>query len=340
MPTLPVDVVRRLAIGVLQAVGTPEDLAQVVGDSLLDANLSGHDSHGVLQLTAYVEYVRKGQVRPDARAGLQTREQATAHIDGGWGWGQPAAQLAARTVTELAEQYGVGAAIIGRCNHIGRLGEYVESIARAGMAGLILCNTDAVVAPYGGWQRVIGTNPLALAVPRGPARDPLLLDFATSGVAEGKLQIARAHGEQVAPGLLLDRCGRPSQNPADYYSGGALLPFGGHKGYALGVLIELLGGALSGMAPSPLPEFGGGNGTLVLALDIARFVPLQQFFKQADELSGKIKATATAEEIHEVMLPGETEAVSRRLRLVEGITLPEQTWSDLQHLAASLQVPL
>ncbi len=340
MPTLPVDVLRRITQDVLQAVGTPKDMAQVVGYSLVEANLVGHDSHGVLQLPPYVQYVRAGQVRPDARPSVQTRQKATAHVDGAWGWGQVAAHLAARTVVELAEEFGVGAVTIGRCNHIGRLGEYMEVVTRAGMVGLALCNTDAVVVPLGGRQPAIGTNPLAWAVPRGSEQDPLLLDFATSSVAEGKLRVAQARGERMAPGLLLDRFGRPSQEPADFFSGGALLPFGAHKGYALSVMIELTAGTLSGMAPSALPEYGGGNGTLILALKIGSFVPLEQFFALASALSTKIKSTPTADGFSEVMLPGEPEVASRRQRLAKGISLPEQTWRDLQNLGAELNISL
>jgi LDH2 family malate/lactate/ureidoglycolate dehydrogenase len=176
-------------------------------------------------------------------------------------------------------------------------------------------------------------------VPRGPGRDPLLLDFATAGVAEGKLRVAQARGEQVPPGLLLDRCGRPSQDPADFFSGGALLPFGGHKGSALSTMIELTAGVLSGMGPSALPEYGGGNGTLLLGLDIASFLPIERFFMQAVELSTKIKSTPAADGFHEVMLPGEPEMAMRRQRLLTGIPLPEQTWRELQELATDLQSP-
>jgi LDH2 family malate/lactate/ureidoglycolate dehydrogenase len=291
-------------------------------------------------LPLYVKYVRTGQVRPEARPSVQTRHHATAHVDGAWGWGQVAAHLAVQTVIELAERFGVGATTIGRCNHVGRLGEYTGMLSRAGMVGLACCNTDAVVVPHGGRQPVIGTNPMAWAVPRGPGNEPLLLDFATASVAEGKLRLAQARGETVPPGLLLDRYGHPSQDPADFFAGGALLPFGGHKGSALSTMIELTAGVLSGMAPSALPEFGGGNGTLLLGLDIASFLPLERFVMQALALSSKIKSTPAADGFHAVMLPGEPEMETRRERLLTGIPLPEQTWKELQDLATDLQLSL
>ncbi len=338
MHIIAVEALNRLTQNILEAAGTPSDLADAVRESLVGANLAGHDSHGVIRLPQYVAAVRAGSVQPAARATIVTEQQATARIDGAWGWGQPAARLGAQTVIRLAANYGVGAATIDRCNHIGRVGEYVEMIARAGMIGVALCNTGAAVASYGGRERLLGTNPIAIATPRPDGQAPLLLDFATSGVAEGKLRVAQSKGEQVAPGLILDREGHPSQSPADFYAGGALLPLGLHKGYCLSVMVELLGGALSGMAPSALPQFSNGNGTLMIALNIPSFVPLAQFTDQAAELSARLQSSTTAQGFAEVLMPGDPETRARARRAVEGIPLPEQTWDELQTLAAELQV--
>jgi uncharacterized oxidoreductase len=150
--------------------------------------------------------------------------------------------------------------------------------------------------------------------------------------------VARAKGERVAPGLILDQNGRPSIEPADFYAGGALLPFGGHKGYGISVMIELVAGALSGMGPSVAAEYQGGNGTLIMALNIDCFVPVGTFTAQAAHLSQTIKATPTAEGFNEVLMPGEPELRARRERMETGITLPERTWEAIQALAAELQV--
>ncbi len=340
MPTFSAEELRRIAQVILEAAGAPPDLAQVVGDSLVESNLVGHDSHGVLRLMQYLAFVRQGLVRPAARPSLLSQDQATARVDAARGWGQPAARLAAQTAIALARDFGLGAVTIEHCNHIGRLGEYVESISRAAMIGLAMCNAGAVVAPFGGRQGRMGTNPMAWAIPRGPGQEPLLVDFATSGVAEGKLKVAQAKGEQVAPGLILDRDGQPSIEPADFYAGGVLLPFGGHKGYGISVMIELVAGALSGTGPSVAPGYQDGNGTMLMAINIARFVPLEQFTAQADLLSEKIKTTPTAPGFSEVLVPGEPELRSRRQRLAAGIPLPESTWQSIQSLAAELHVTL
>lgn len=340
MPTFSPPALLAVAQTILEAAGAPPDLALVVGHSLVESNLVGHDSHGILRLRQYLDLIRLGKLLPAARASLLSQTQATARVDGARGWGQPAAQMAAQLAIALAQEYGVGVVTIDRCNHIGRVGEYVETISRSAMIGLAMCNTEAVVAPFGGRQGRLGTNPLAWAMPRGAGREPLLVDFATSGVAEGKLRVARDKGERVPLGLLVDREGHPSPVPADYYAGGALLPFGGHKGYGIGVVIELMAGALSGMGPSAAPDYPGGNGTLIMALSIARFIPVEQFTAQAELLSEKIKATPTAEGFSEVLVPGEPEWRARRERLATGISLPEPTWQDIQALARGLNVTL
>ncbi len=338
MTTFTADELRPLAQSILEAVGTPSDSARVVSDSLVESNLVGHDSHGVMRLMSYVEFVQRGQVKPTARPFVSSRQRAAAQVDGAWGWGQLSARLAMQTAVELAAEYGIAATTIDHCNHVGRLGEYVEGIAHAGMIGVALCNADPAVAPFGGFGRVMGTNPLAWAVPRAFGNEPVFSDFATSGVAEGKLRVARAKGERVEPGLIVDSKGRPSQEPADFYEGGALLPFGGHKGYGLSVMVELLGGVLSGMAASVQPEYQAVNGTLFLSLNISAFMPVEQFTQQVEDFCARIKATPPADGFREVLLPGEPERRTRAHRLVEGISIPEQTWQEIQALARELNV--
>jgi uncharacterized oxidoreductase len=259
-------------------------------------------------------------------------------VDGAFGWGQPAAQLAARTAIALAGEFGVGAVTITHCNHVGRLGEYVDMMARAGCIGMALANVDAGVAPFGGRTRMLGTNPMAYAVPLRNGTDPVLVDFATSSVAEGKLRVAHDKGERVPPGLIIDKEGNPSTDPDAFYDGGALLPFGGHKGYSLSVICELIGGALSGMAPSCLPEFRGGNGPLFIVLKVGAFVPEAQFADQAERFNDAIKAAPTANGVSAVMMPGEPEWNTRRRRMSHGIELPDRTWADISQLAHELNV--
>ena len=318
---------------ILERAGTPADLAQLVVHSLVESNLLGHDSHGILRLMYYVDLVRSGHVKPAARAVVAKQFGAMAIVDGLHGWGQPAAQLAARTAASLAEHHGVGAVTIAHCNHVGRLGEYADMIAHSGCVGMAMANVGPGVAPFGGRSRMLGTNPIAYAVPRGPGKNSILLDFATSGVAEGKLMVARDKGVEVASGLIIDKEGQSTTNPNDYFGGGALLPFGLHKGYGLSVMCELLGGALSGAGPSALPDFGGGNGTLIMALKIEAFIAPEQFADQVERLYGAIKAAPPKPGVEAVLMPGDPEWRTRQYRLEHGVEIPERTWSEIQELA-------
>jgi uncharacterized oxidoreductase len=164
--------------------------------------------------------------------------------------------------------------------------------------------------------------------------EPILVDFATASVAEGKLKVARSKGEQVAPGLIIDSAGQSTQNPEDFYNGGALLPFGGHKGYGLSLVVELLSGILSGAGPSVLPSFQGANGTLILAMEIDAFVSPAIFYQQVNDFCAQIKGSRLADGFQEILLPGEPEARAKAERQAKGIPIPESVWKDLQALAS------
>ncbi len=328
---------RKFTIEVLTAMGTPLAHAEVVCENLVGANLVGHDSHGVLRLTTYAGWVDDGHIVPGLDPEVTSEFGATARVDGRWCWGAVGAKLATEKAIELARQYGVAAVTLDHCAHIGRLGSYTEMMAEAGMAGIATTNHMAAVAPFGGKDRVLGTNPWALATPRGEDEHPIVVDFATSGVAEGKLRVARAKGETVATGLIVDSAGNPSQIPADFYNGGALLPFGGHKGYGLSLMADLLGGLLSGAGSGSTTDFAGANGTLFLAIDIQRFMSLDSFRAQAEGVVQRIHASSPAAGFSSVLLPGEPEDAMRARRRVEGIPIPESTWEELQALLVARQ---
>jgi LDH2 family malate/lactate/ureidoglycolate dehydrogenase len=240
----------------------------------------------------------------------------------------------------LSDDVGVSAVTISSCNHVGRLGEYVATIANAGKVGLALCNSGPAVAPYGGVGRVMGTNPLAWAAPRDGGN--LVLDFATSNVAEGKLKIALAEGTSVPPGNIIDKEGQLSIDPRDFYAGGALLPFGGHKGSGLSVMIEITAGLLSRMRTSCDPQYGGGNGTLLLAVDISAFVPLSVYYEEVEIFCQLFKhaARSGAGTAAEVLLPGEFERRTLVERRRDGVYVQDAIRRDITALADSLGVDL
>jgi LDH2 family malate/lactate/ureidoglycolate dehydrogenase len=318
-----------LARAVLEDAGAPPATAAAVAESLVEANLRGHDSHGVRRLVPYLRFVRDGRVDPAAEPEVVQRRGAVAIVDGCGGFGQVAARLAVRELAGLAREHGVGAAAIRRANHVGRLGEWVEALAEEGLVGLAFCNAEPTVAPFGGRERRLGTNPLAWAAPRLSPAPPLVMDWSTATMPEGKLAIALARGEPVPDGVLVNADGEPSREPADFYAGGALLPLGAHKGSGLSVMIQLVGGALAGTGA--FGEQGeAANGTVLIALDPAAFA--QDFEDEAEAFCAALAGTRPARGFDAVLVPGEIERRTRARRAQEGVPIPAATWSELQGL--------
>ncbi len=326
-----------VCLELLRAVGTPDDLAAIVAGGLHGANLAGHDSHGLVRLPAYVRDARDGKIHPGTRAEVVRRRGATACVSARWGWGQPAARLAAQTAAEIAGELGVGAVVLQDSPHVGRMADYVELIAARGQLGMTVTNARPNVAPFGGRSRALGTDPIAFAIPRPEGRPPIVVDFATSVRAEGKVRVARAAGRPVPPGTLIDSEGRPSVDPEDYYAGGALLPAEGHKGYALAVAIEALGGILSGMGPAMTAFYtDGGNGVFVMALEVEAFIAVEQYMRQVEEMASALHGAPTAPGVDQVLLPGEPELLSAERRRRDGIPIAQATMDELHELASEL----
>lgn len=325
------DGLRDLAEGILAAAGTPPGAAGIVAASLVDADLAGHGSHGVRRLAPYLGMIEAGVIDPAAEPRTESRRGATAVVSGRGGFGQLAARHAVEEAAALAAAHGVGVVALGRCNHVGRLGEYAEALARRGLVGQIVGNADPTVAPHGGHRRMLGTNPMAWAAPRAGG-NAVVMDWASAAMAEGKLALLRAEGAAAPPGVLVDQDGRPSIDPEDFYRGGALLPFGGHKGYGLSVLIEMVGGLLTGTGVGSSPGYDGTFGTMITAVDVTAFVPLDDFHAQAEDFCRALRAAGA-------LVPGDPEAATRELRLKEGIPVPPAIWAELGVLASRLGVP-
>lgn len=340
MPSVEHRNLRPFAASVFEAVGTPSDIASFVGNSLVDANLAGHDSHGVLRLPGYCGSLRAGDIIPGARCALVKRDRATAVIDGALGWGQPAMQLAADTVIDLARECGLGAAVVRNCYHVGRVAPYVESVARSGMIGIAMSNAGPAVAPFGGRQRVLGTNPFAWAMPIGSGGEVLSFDIATAAIAEGKLRVARSHDKLVSDNMLVTVDGEPTNDPGDFFAGGAILPFGGHKGNGLSILAQMLGRALAGMDTTGFDGPRGANGPVILAVDPTCFTTKEEFESEVAAQAQLITSSAPAAGIEEVLLPGEIERQTALQRSAHGIPIPGPIWIELAQLAESLGVPM
>lgn len=343
---------RRIGRAVFKATGATEANAERVTESLVDSSLVGHDSHGVARIIQYIQAIEKGQLDPAAQPEIVKETHTTCLVDGRWTFGQVSAEIAMRKAIEQAKKHGIAIAGLTRAYHIGRLGEYSEMAYNDGMIALVLAGgfegvggapSKTGVAPFGGARPVFGTNPISFGIPAGDTPG-VLVDFATSAVAGGKISVAKAKGVPLPEGCILDKQGRPTTNAEDFYDGGMLLTFGAHKGYGLAVVSELLGQVLTGADRFREEPLGGGlytrTGSIFVAIDPAIFRPLADFVSAADTFLDKIKNVPPAPGFKEVLVPGEPEHRARSSRITEGISMPEGSWQTLQQLAIKYGVDL
>lgn len=322
------------------AAGAPAAHATRVATSLVSANLAGHDSHGVIRTVQYLANLHDGLINAAATPTITREHGVVTMIDGEGAFGQVAAEFAMQRAIEKAKTYGVAVAGLFHSGHVGRLGEWVTMATDQNMIGLGFCNGGSrggLVTPHGGRARRMGTNPLACAIPRKDAL-PIVVDFATSMIAEGKVRVARNGGKQLDPNRILNVDGEPSIDPNDLYSGGMLLPAAEHKGYCLGLMMDFLGGMLTGGGCAILPKFEYGNGVLFTVYNIEAFRPLDEFLADGEVLAQTILDTPVRTGVERVLLPGEPEALTKAERLQHGIPIDDNTWQQLAEAGTNLQV--
>jgi uncharacterized oxidoreductase len=345
MPNLPADVLTDFAIRLLAAGGLGPEEASLVATSLVDANLRGHDSHGVMRIPSYLEYCAKGDAVPGAPLTAIRRTPSIFVADGHWGFGQTQAQRLTRTLVEMARSSGVAIGTLVRSGHIGRLGEYCEMAAEAGLVSMLMVNTHGHarrVAPPGGKAPRLGTNPLAIGVPA--PEGPLVLDFGTSATAEGKVRVKRIAGELCPDGWLLDSEGRPTNDPHTLYGQppGTIRPMGGdqaYKGFGLGLMIEIFAGALSGgVCIREVPINQIGNCLFMLVIDPGHLGGAEHFAKEVADLDAFVRSCPRIDGVAEIQLPGDPERRMLAKRRAEGIPLDAGNWNELVKLAAKLSV--
>jgi len=336
MPTLTYDQLRELTSRAMRALGCPTDEAETVAEALARANLAGHDSHGIIRVEQYAKMVRTGEIVPGAPTTVVREAPCTALIDGGWNFGPVVARRAIEIAIRKAKEYGTGTVRVRNSNHLGRLGEYTLAAAQQGMVCLGTVNNHGrgnLVAPFGGSDPRLATNPISFACP-GPER-PILVDITTSVVAEGKVRVMKNAGKPVPEGWIIDSQGRPTTDPNDLYTDprGAILPFGGlvaHKGFALGVMVDILSGALSGGGCSYSATCRLGNAMFFSVIDIEKFVTREEFIEQVGTLERHIKSSPPAPGFQEIVMPGEPEFRQEERRRREGIFVDEETWRQFE----------
>jgi LDH2 family malate/lactate/ureidoglycolate dehydrogenase len=320
---------RAVASAIFQAAGAPEDRAAFVANSLATANLMGHDSHGVLRVQEYCAEIEAGTLVTTAQPEIMMETATTATVSGNWGFGHITARAGAEVAIKKAKETNVAVVGLVQQNHIGRLGEWSAMMAEAGLIGMVVTGgwrpPAVAAAPFGGAARLLNTNPYSFAIPTG-RRDIVLVDFATTVIAEGKVRQARAKGVPLPAGAILDKNGNASTDPNDYYAGGVLLPAAGHKGYSLALVADLL--SLLVGADTCGREWNCA-GTFMLAVNIAAFRPLGEFTAAVDSRLDEVKSVPPAPGFAEVLIPGEPEQRTLAQREREGIGVPEATWAAL-----------
>jgi uncharacterized oxidoreductase len=340
------DLLGGFARAALAATGSDAREAEIVAAHLVDANLTGHDSHGVGLLPAYATHRRSGVLAANRRGRVTMESGPLAAIDGDGGYGQVIGRDAMDAGIRLARVHGVAVIALRRTHHIGRVGTYGEMAAEAGLASLHFVNGNAgppPVAPWGGREGRFATNPVCIAMP-GSARHPsFMLDFATSRIAMGKARVANNAGKPVVEGALLDAAGAPTTDPGVMYRlpRGVLLPFGEHKGYGLALACDILAGIVGGagtIQPGNPRDRGIVNGMLSILIDPARFGGGGG--AEYDALMDYVLGCAPAQAGDRIMMAGDPERASRASRARDGIPVDDGTWQALTTLAADLAITL
>ncbi|MDR3372247.1 MAG: malate/lactate/ureidoglycolate dehydrogenase [Ancalomicrobiaceae bacterium] len=331
------DELRAFAGAILAAAGSAPEEAAIVADHLVEANLTGHDSHGVGLLPMYVQDRLDGKVRANGHAELIKQDGPIAIFDADMAFGH----VVAREVTDwgIAQAKATGLTMIGLRNayHVARLGSYAEQAFEAGLVSILFVNVvfgAPRVAPFGGADGRLHTNPICIGVPGSDSHLPFLLDFATSRIAIGKVRVAFEEGRMLPDGVLLDGHGRPANDPGVLFSApfGAILPFGEHKGYGLAVACELLAGALTGGVVNRSANPGNRaltNSVLAIFVDPSRFGELPVFHATVTDIIAHLKAAPALAGGSGVLIAGDPERQSRARRSADGIPMGQTTWEQI-----------
>lgn len=347
MPIYSPEALTEFVAQLIAAGGATADEGSTVAASLVESNLRGYDSHGVILARWYLSQLKHGELVSGAPFEVVHETPSLVAADGHLGFGQVQCPRFVDRVADKARESGIAGGTMRRSGHIGRLGEWVERLAATGLAGLLAVNDNGAirtVAPPGGIEPRLSTNPIAIGLPTKNA--PLVLDISTSAVANGKLKIARLAQRPVPLGWIQDANGNPTTDPNVMLADppGCLLPFGGdqaHKGFGLGLMFDILVAGLAGgfcpPAPNGEPE---ANNVLLVVWDPSRCAGQPHFLSEAERLLEAVRSTPTKAGVERIQLPGDRSAEVRARRLQTGIPLEGDAWQTLAHMAEKLRVAL
>jgi len=329
---------------VYEKVGMPPQDARLVADTLVQADLWGHQSHGVLRLGWYRDRVLNKVMNPETKPEFVVDAGAMALIDGHDGVGHVLTMLATREAVKRAKAHGIGAVGVRNSNHFGTCMYYTMMGAREGCVMFLTSNGGPAMAPWGGMKKIIGTNPWSVAAPVGNGA-PFTVDMANTGVARGKIYLARNKRLPIPLGWAINAKGEPTTDPQEAIDG-IILPMAEHKGYAIAAMVDMMSGVLTGSGflsavHSPYKTAEKSNcGHLMIAIDIEKFQPLAEFHSRMQKFVKEIKSVPVAKGFDEVFYPGEIEFNNDRKHRKEGIQLPDDTFADLKRIAGEMSLKI
>jgi hydroxycarboxylate dehydrogenase B len=345
------DPLRQFVRDIVSAGGSRPDEAAEVARHLVEANLKGHDSHGVGMIPSYVRALGIGHLRPNVELKTVKELGPIGVFDGGQGYGQVMARAATAWAAARAKETGLGLFGLRNTHHVGRVGTYGEQAAAEGLVSIFFVNVLIVpgrVAPFGGIGGRLGTDPICITFPGQNGTPPFVLDFATSRVAAGKVRVALNEKKAVPTGWIIDAEGKDSTNPGTFFGrspadgGGALLPFGEHKGSGLAVACELLAGVLAGAGAmhEGVPNRGVQNGMFAILIDPANFAEPDWLEGEMARLIGWVKSSPPRPGTDAVLVAGEPERIAMARRLADGIPIDDTTWGEMVAAAKDAGVPV
>ncbi|MBM7651819.1 Ldh family oxidoreductase [Neobacillus cucumis] len=330
---------------VFEKAGVLKKNAEIVADSLIQADLRGVDSHGVVRTAIYVERIEKNMINPFADPEIEAEDTSTVLVNGNNNLGAVVGTKAVEIAMEKAKANGAAIVGVKGSNHFGTGAFYTLKAIEKDMILLVMSNASQTMPPTGGKRPFIGTNPLAIGVPAGKEA-PFILDMATSVVARGKIIVASQKGQDIPLGWAVDKNGKPTTNADDALEG-AVLPVGGPKGYAISMFIDILAGVLTGAGFGKYVHNMYENwdepqnvGHIFIAIDINRFIPIELFKERIDRYISEIKAEPKADGVEEILIPGEIEFRKVIERKKNGIELPEKVAAELDNIGQRYGVDL
>ena len=343
MPLVQHKVLRKLVYDIYIAAGGVEEDARIVSDHVVDSNLAGHDSHGVINAPTYVNEMKGGASANKLETVRETPASAVINANGALG--MVAARKGMELAIDKAKTNTIGAVGLHRCGHAGRMGDYPPRAAKEGMIGIVLLNGGGqLMHPFGGSARRLPPNPIAISVPR-KCGEPIMLDMTTTVVAGGKVLLKAARNEKMPVGWMIDRDGNAVTDPSvlrNCPDGSAIMPLGGfqfgHKGFGLGFMIDAIAGGLSWAGCSQANPTRGASGIVMIAIRIEDFIDIEAYHEEIEVLIDWVKSSQRLPGVDYIYAPGEYEILSREERLTTGIPIEEKTWNKLVETASSFGV--